>query len=136
MGDDAPIHQIDEKGSEARFHDVPAEHHDYTAGISLCRRDCGYDAEKIAGDENVGQGLEKRSEAPVLAWRRCELFGLDLVRTTLDRNRANSGEIGFRDWSRGRGIGSSTPRRRLFVRTRGGSGGLAALTAYLFGDGK
>jgi hypothetical protein len=82
---------------------VPAEHHDYTAGISLCGRDRSHDAEKIAGDENVGQGLEKRGEAPVLAGRRCELFGLDLVGATLDRDCANSGEVGFRDSSGGRG---------------------------------
>jgi hypothetical protein len=55
VGDDAAIHQIDEEGSEARFHDVAAKHHNYAAGISLCRRDRSHDAEKIAGDENVGQ---------------------------------------------------------------------------------
>lgn len=96
MSDDAAIHQIDEKGREARFHDVPAEHHDDTTGISLCRRDRGHDAEKVAGNENVRQRLEKRGEASVLAGRRCELLGVDLVGTTLDRNCANSGEIGFR----------------------------------------
>jgi hypothetical protein len=94
---------------------VPAEHHDYTAGISLCRRDRGHDAEKIAGDENVGQRLQKRGKAPVLAGRRCELFGVNLVGPPLDRNRANFGEIGFRD-----SLG----------------GGFAALAAYLLGDGK
>jgi hypothetical protein len=76
---------------------VSAQHHDHTAGISLCRRDRGHDAEKIAGDENVGQRLEKRGEAPVLAGRRRELFGIDLVWATLDGNCAYSGEIGFRD---------------------------------------
>jgi hypothetical protein len=94
---------------------VPAEHHDDAARISLCRGDCGYDAEKIAGDENVGQRLQKRGEAPVLAGRRCELFGVNLVGPPLDRNRANFGEIGFRD-----SLG----------------GGFAALAAYLLGDGK
>jgi hypothetical protein len=136
VGDDAAIHEVDEKWREARFHDVAAKHHDYTAGISLCRRDRGHDAEKIAGDENVGQGLEKRGEAPVLARRRRELFGVDLVRAPLDGNGANFREIGFRDALGGGGGRWCTLRRRLRVGTRGGSGGLAALTAYLLGDGK
>jgi len=118
VGDDAAIHEVDKKGCEARFHDVPPEHHDYTAAISLCRRDRGYDAEKIAGDENVGQGLEKRGEAPVFPGRRRKLFGVDLIGPPLDRNGANSGEIGFRNSSRGGGARLCTPRRRLRVRTR------------------
>jgi hypothetical protein len=96
---------------------VAAEHHDDAARISFCRRDRGHDTEKIAGDENIGQGLEERAEAPVLAGRRRKLFGVDLVWATLNRDGANFGEIGFRDSSRG-------------------SGGLAALAAYLLGDGK
>jgi hypothetical protein len=36
---------------------MTAKHHDHAAGISFRRRDRGNDAEKIAGDENVGQGL-------------------------------------------------------------------------------
>jgi hypothetical protein len=78
---------------------VPAEHHDDPASVSLRRRNRAHDAEKIAGDENVGQRLEKRSEATVLAGRRCELFGVDLVGAALDWYRANFGEIGFCDGS-------------------------------------
>jgi hypothetical protein len=97
---------------------VPAEHHDYTAGVSLCQRDRGDDAEKIASDENIGQGLEKSGEAPVFPGRRRKLFGVDLVGPPLDRNGANSGEIGFRGSSGGGGTRLCTPRRRLRARTR------------------
>lgn len=96
MGNDAAIHQIDEKGRETSLHNMPAEHHDYAAGISLCRRDRAHDSEKIAGDENVGQGREKRGEAPVLPGGRRKLLGVNLVRAALDRNSTNPGEIGFR----------------------------------------
>jgi hypothetical protein len=99
MSYDASIHQIDEKGRQSRFHDMPAKHHDYSASISFCRRDRGYNAEKIAGDQNVGQRLEKRGEAPVAAGRRCKFFRVYLVGTTLDGDSANLREIGFRDGS-------------------------------------
>jgi hypothetical protein len=82
---------------------VPADHDDDAPAAALRVGDGVGDPAKVAGDEDVGEGTEKRREGAVAPRRRGELGGSDLVRTAGDRNGPNGGEVGFAPVSAARG---------------------------------
>jgi len=68
---------------------VPAEHHDHGAVVLLGRCNGVDDAQEIPRDQNVGERLEERREAAILAGRRSKFGSGYFVGPTRDRNRAN-----------------------------------------------
>jgi hypothetical protein len=106
---------------------VSAEHHHHCALFSRGGCDGVDHRAEIAGDQNIGQRFQESSEAPILARRRSEFGGGNLVGTALDRNGADFRQIDFR----GRGS------RALFLRNGAFAARAAAsVTAQVLGDGK
>jgi hypothetical protein len=68
---------------------MSAEHHDDGAlALGSCRDGANHGA-KITRDKYIRERFQERREAAVLAGRRCELGGRNLVGPPFDGNRAD-----------------------------------------------
>jgi hypothetical protein len=76
---------------------VTAEHDDDTSLEAVCIYYRFDDSPEITGNQYVGQRFQECAEAQVAARRRRELLRPNFIRTTLDRNGADLGQIRF--WS-------------------------------------
>jgi hypothetical protein len=74
---------------------VTAEHDDNTATEPVRIHDRVDYALEISRYENIGERPQEGAEAVILAGRRSEFLGADLVWAALDRNGANLGEVRF-----------------------------------------
>jgi hypothetical protein len=95
VSDDSPLHEVDQKRCNSSLHDVAAEHHDNRALLPGRRRNGGDDRAKVSRHEYVGKARQKCTEGAITSWRPGELFGPHLVRTKLDRDGTNAGQVGF-----------------------------------------
>ena len=89
------MHEIDEHRSEPGLHDVTAQHNDDGALVARGVDDGGDDAAQIAGDEDVGERVEKCAEGTVVARRSGELVRAHLVWAAGDGHGSNVREVGL-----------------------------------------
>jgi len=65
---------------------VTAEHHDYAALLTMSLYHRGDDRSEISRNQNIGQRPQKCGERKVVAGRRREFLGANLVGAALYRN--------------------------------------------------
>jgi hypothetical protein len=74
---------------------VTAKHNDNAAAKPVCIHNRFDNTLEISRYENIGERPQEGAEAVILAGRRSEFLGADLVWAALDRNGANLGEVRF-----------------------------------------
>jgi hypothetical protein len=94
--DDAAPHEVEEERRDTGLDDVATEHDDDGAVAARGLGDRLDHLAKRAGDEDVGEGTQKRAERAIRARRHGELLGANLVRPSGDGDRADGGEIDLR----------------------------------------
>jgi hypothetical protein len=87
---------------------VSAEHYNDGFPSEMSGHDCRNNFAEVGGDEYIGEAVDERRERTIVARRRSEFFGADLIGTPLYRNRANLREVGF-------GYGVRRGRKRLLL---------------------
>jgi hypothetical protein len=95
VSDDAALDEIDQQWREAGLNDMSAEHDDHGTFATGSVGDRVNDLQEISRDEYVGQRFQKRCETTILAGWGGEFTGGDFVRSPLDRDRPDLGEIRF-----------------------------------------
>jgi hypothetical protein len=98
--DGATLHHFNENGGEAGLDDVTAEHAQDAAAVPGSVDYRIDNREEVAGLENAWQGVEKRREARIFAWRPSEGVSRNLVGPSTYRDGANSGRINLRHFAR------------------------------------